>query len=284
MIKLITDSAADIPASELEAYGIQILPIPIVIDGKTYREGVDFTPEEFYPLLENAQSIPTHSQVTAVEFEEAFRQNAAAGVQSIICVTITSKGSGIYDAACLARKNVLEDGVYPGLTIDVIDSRQYTYVYGQAVVAAAKAAQEGKSRQEVLDILNFRLTHYQAILGLTNLTYAKKSGRITTVAAFVGELMGFRPILRLTGGELITESKVRGDKKLADTLVSMFRKERSKDGRPFYVFTGNNMELAEQLRDALIADGNEYAGLYHTGGAVTTNAGPTVTGIIMPID
>ena len=285
MIKIITDSAADIPAKELAEGQIEIMSIPITVDGVTYREGKDFTSEEYYQMLAKARSIPVHAQVTMLEYSEAFRKAIEEGYNNIICVTITAKGSGMYDAACLAKKVILEEQpvLAEEVTIDVIDSKGYTYVYGQAVVAAANAVKEGKSRQEVLEILRQHLEGYQAVVGLTNLSYAKHSGRITTVAAFVGEVMGFRPILRLTNGELKTEAKVRGDSKLIESLAQIFIKEAANDGRPYYIICADCMDNAQELKKQISKGSHiKCGGIYRIGGAVTTNAGPTVFGVIIP--
>ncbi|MEG1942697.1 MAG: DegV family protein, partial [Angelakisella sp.] len=95
---MITDSASDIPKSEWEELGIKLMPIPITIDGVTYRESVDFTGVDYYPMLAAAKDIPTHAQVTMIEFIDEYKKAAAEGFDGVICVTITSKGSGIYDA------------------------------------------------------------------------------------------------------------------------------------------------------------------------------------------
>lgn len=285
MIKMITDSASDIPKQECEAYNITLMPIPITIDGVTYRESVDFTGVDYYPMLAAAKEIPTHAQVTMIEFIEEFKRSIAEGYNEIICVTITSKGSGIYDAACLARKLMLEESpeLAGQVTIDVVDSKAYTYVYGMAVVAAAKAAQEGKSREEVLEILHAALDGYTASVGLFNLSYAKKSGRITTVAAFVGDVMGFRPMLCLEDGALVTRAKVRGDNKLIEELAAQYKKVSKEDGRPYYIICADSMDNAQLLQQAIQKiTVNPCGGIYRIGASVTTNSGPTIIGFVAP--
>lgn len=287
MIKLITDSAADVPKKEAEEYGIRVMPIPITVDGVTYREGVDFTSEEYYGILTSAKAIPTTAQITLVEFAEAFQEEIAQGNRHLICVTITSQGSGIYNAACLARKMVLEKQPAGGeeVTIDVVDSAAYTYVYGHAVVKAAKAAREGMDREGVLGLLHRELTTYQVYFGLTNLDFAKKSGRITSTAAFVGELLGFRPLLTIHNGETDTIQKVRGDHKLVSAMVEKFQNQASSDGRGFYIVHAQSPELTKDLRKALEkATKRKCLGEYLIGASVTTNAGPTVFGVIVPVD
>lgn len=287
MIKIITDSAADVPKKEAEEYGIRVMPIPITVDGVTYRESVDFTSEEYYDILVSAKAIPTTAQITLMEFADAFREEIAAGNRRLICVTISAQGSGIYNAACLARQMVLEErsAGEDEVTIDIVDSAAYTYVYGHAVVKAAKAAQEGMDREGILELLRRELTTYQVYFGLTNLDFAKKSGRITSAAAFVGEVLGFRPLLTIHGGETDTIQKVRGDHKLVAAMVERFQKQAAPDGRGFYIVHARDKELARELKKTLEkATGRKCLGEYLIGASVTTNAGPTVFGVMVPVD
>ena len=285
LLKIITDSAADVPQNEVQTYNIRVMGIPITVDGVTYRESVDFTSEEYYGMLTAAKAIPTTAQITLMEFADVFREEIAAGNRQLICITITAQGSGIYNAACLARKMVLEEQPEGEVTIDVVDSASYTYVYGHAVVAAAKAAQEGKSREEVLEVLHRELTTWQVYFGLTNLDFAKKSGRITSTAAFVGEVLGFRPLLTIHNGETDTIQKVRGDRKLVTAMVEKFQNRASNDGRGFYIVHARDRELAKELRKTLEkTTGRKCLGEYLIGASVTTNAGPTVFGVVLPTE
>ena len=286
MLKLITDSAADIPQKEVRAYNIRVMGIPITVDGTTYRESIDFTSEEYYKMLTEAKAIPTTAQITPIEFADTFREEIAAGNRELICVTITARGSGIYNAACLARQMVLEEsGGGEPVTIEVVDSASYTYGYGHAVVAAAKAAKEGAPFDKVLDLLRRELTSWQVYFAMTNLDFAKKSGRITSTAAFVGEVLGFRPLLTVHNGETDTIQKVRGDHKLIPAFLEIFRKRATDDGRGFYIVHARDKELPRELKKTLErSTGRKCLGEYLIGASVTTNAGPTVFGMIVPTD
>ena len=287
MIKIITDSAADLPEREAREYQIRVMPIPITVDGVTYRESVDFTSEEYYEMLTAAKSIPTTAQITPLQFAEAFREEIAAGYRQLICITITAQGSGIYNAACLARQMVLEEQPAGAeeITIDVVDSASYTYVYGHAVAEAGKAAAAGGSREEILALLHRELNTWQVYFGLTNLDFAKKSGRITSAAAFVGEILGFRPLLTIHNGGTDTIQKVRGDHKLIPAMVEHFQKQAVDDGRGFYIVHARDKELAKELRKTLEkTTGRKCLGEYLIGASVTTNAGPTVFGVMVPVE
>lgn len=287
MIKIITDSAADIPREEVEKYNITVMAIPITIDGETYMEGEDFTTKEFYKMLGKAKALPTTAQVTSFRFLETFRDVAEEGYSSIVCFTITSAGSGIYEAALLAKDAFMEEqpALAENMTIDIVDGRSYTYDYGHAVVDAAKAAQNGRSVEDVIQVFRHRREGYQVYFGLTNLDYAKKSGRITSAAAFVGELMGFRPLMTIHNGGTDTLFKVRGDQKLVEAMVKMYQERRSGDGRGFYILYADNKTMGQQLRKQIEKTTKDKClGEYYIGASVTINAGPTVFGVIMPVD
>ena len=284
LIKIITDSASDIPRQQQQEFDIEVMAIPIIVDGKTYYEGVDFTSEEYYKILVGAKEFPTHAQITMVQYGEAFFKAVQEGYKHIVCVTITSKGSGIYDAACSARKMLKIDkpNEMEGVTIEVVDSGSYTYAYGHMVVAAAKVAKETSDVKQVLASLAEYKNTYTAIVGLTNLTYAKKSGRITSAAAFVGEIMGFRPILQMVDGALVNYKKVRGDNKLIEEMANKYFEDSAENGKPYYIIHADSKENGELLRKALKKSKNKFGGFYNIGASVTTNAGPTVFGVIWP--
>lgn len=287
MIKIITDSAADIPRAEAEHYNIDVLAIPITLNGKTYMEGEDFDSPAFYKLLHTAKELPTTAQVTALRYYDAFSRAVREGARHIVCVTITSKGSGMYDAARVAKGFIFDEqpALRETVTIDVVDSGSYTYDYGHAVVDMAKGACQGKSLEDVLAIFRRRRETYQTYFGLTNLDYAKKSGRITSAAAFVGEVMGFRPIMTLHNGGTDTIGKVRGDQKLLTALLQLFQDRYSHDGRGFYILYSENKAMGVSLRKAIEKDtGVKCAGEYYIGASVTINAGPTVFGVTIPVD
>lgn len=127
--------------------------------------------------------------------------------------------------------------------------------------------------------------HSQVYFGLTNLDFAKKSGRITSAAAFVGEILGFRPLLTIHNGGTDTIQKVRGDHKLIPAMVEHFQKQAVDDGRGFYIVHARDKELAKELRKTLEkTTGRKCLGEYLIGASVTTNAGPTVFGVMVPVE
>ena len=213
-IKFVTDSAADIPRALREELEIQVLPFPIAMGNKEFQDGYDFTPQEFYPMLLAASQIPTHAQLTPFVFSQCFHEAFQDGFRCLIYTAINSKGSATYQNAVQARDEFYEDFPEARGTfhIHILDSRTYTMGYGWAVVQGAKMARAGADEGEVLAYLQDWIDHARVIFAPLDLRFAKKSGRVSAAAAFMGDALGLKPIMTFEGGDSKVVSKVRGEK------------------------------------------------------------------------
>lgn len=283
-IKFITDSASDIPAELAQKYNIQVLPIPITIDGKGYLERQDFTPSQFYQMVLDAESIPTTSHIPHTRYAEVYRHAALDGYTHVINITINAKGSNMYNAAVMGIDLFREDEpeLAEKLKITVIDSQSYTYTYGYAVVQGAKMAEEGKSAEEILDWINDYFSRVETYFAVLNLDFAKKSGRISAAAAFVGEVLGLRPIMTVSGGEIRILEKVRGDRNVIPKMLQIATDRRKGEKSPFIVMHTMHPEHGRELEKGLVkACGKYCAGDFEIGASITINAGPTAFGCIV---
>ena len=129
-------------------------------------------------------------------------------------VLINGGGSGTYQAACLAKSMFEEEQGEGKMTIEVIDSKTYTYIYGHIVVKAAEMREQGESFDAIVSVVKSRLNRVEAYLGVYSLKFLKKSGRISGGAAFVGEALGLKPISHVYDGAVKVCDKVRGEKAL----------------------------------------------------------------------
>ena len=187
---IVTDSASDVPA-ELEArYGIRILPFSIVVDGKSYVERKDFTPAEFYQMMLSAHDLPTHAQITPMEFVEVYRQAEEDGYQSVIYISINSHGSGTFNSARVAIDTYKEENPESKLQVYCVDSLSYTLGYGYMAVEAAKKAEKGTPAPEIVQYCEDWAKKSTIYFTPFTLEYVRKSGRVSCAAAFVGGLMG----------------------------------------------------------------------------------------------
>lgn len=282
-IKIMTDSASDIPSEQEREYDIKILPFPVTVGDDGYLERLDFTPDEFYDILLSAPKIPTTSQITMTQFCEEFTAVQAEGYDEVIFVSINGGGSNTYASACMARDQLYQD--HPDwkecFQIHLIDSKTYCAAYGYPVVEAAKKVRRGASSAEIIAFLEDWFDSVEIYLAPFTLEFAKKSGRIPCAAAFVGELIGLKPIISMIGGKTTILEKVRGDKAVIPALL-----KRAKDAAvpqtPYLLVKGMlEPESQELLNQAKKQFGREPAGTYKAGAAIAINAGPKIVALII---
>lgn len=283
MIKFVVDSACDLPKELSLEYGIEVLPLPIQVDGKEYHERIDFTNEEFYEMLKRAQAIPTHAQITALQYCEKFKEYEQAGFDEVIVITINSKGSGIYDAAQLAKKMFYEDSLCTeeDFPIHIVDSRTYTMAYGYPIVEAVRMVQKGAGAKQAVEYLEDFFASVEIYFAPYTLEYVKRSGRVSCAAAFVGEVLGLRPIISIIDGETKIVAKVRGDKNIVPKMLEIVS-GRKQGETPYFIVHGDEPAYGRQMRELAEKQfGYEPVGDYSIGAAISINAGPTVVGLIV---
>lgn len=282
-IKFLTDSASDIPQKTAEEKGITVLSIPITVEGKGYYERLDFTNEQFYDILARCQSIPTTSHIPHIQFVEEYKKAADEGYTHVICVTINSKGSNMFEAATAAISMFADE--FPAeakkLRVHVVDSLCYTYSYGLAVVMASDLAREGKSCEEILSFLDEYFARVETYFSVFTLDFAKKSGRISCAAAFVGDVLGLRPVFSIIDGEMTIVEKVRGDKNVVPHMMKLVEGRR-KPGTPFFSIRAAKDGVGEEMqRQSEAVFGEKALEMAYAGASITINAGPSLVGIMI---
>lgn len=152
-IRIITDSGCDISKENEEKYKglLEIMPFMVTIQGKSYVDRQDIQAEEFYKVLKEQQEIPKHSQITAIQFEDKYRELYAQGVRTIIVDVINGAGSQTCSNAQLAKQNVADE--LKDLTVYIVDSQNYTLAYGYPVIEACKKLEAGQSAESVVSYL-----------------------------------------------------------------------------------------------------------------------------------
>jgi len=281
-VRITTDSTADIPQDLREELGIAVLPLTILVREKEYRDGVDITPEEFYPILDAAEELPVSSQVAQrlymVLFEQAWRE----GCTDLIHVSINAKGSGTYQAGVIAQEEFYE--AHPeakeSIRIRLIDSGTYSMAYGIPVAEAARMARERAPVREIEAFLEDWLAHARPMFVPLDLKCVKKSGRISPAAAFVGDAIGLKPLITFEDGEAKILGKARGEAKAINLLVETCLKER-RPGTSYALVHGRNLETFQRLKEACaqVMDQPPMAE-YPVGCVISINTGPNMVGIL----
>ena len=285
-LKIITDSASDITFAEEAAYAIRVIPFPIALGGKSYLSRVDFDNQGFYALMNQyPDDLPTTSQVTPFQFQEIIEEEVAKGHSELIFLLINSQGSATYSNAVLARGTYFDE--HPEqvgkVKISVLDSRGYSSLYGYLVVEAAKMAMAGEGLEAVEAYLTQALEKRMIYFGIYSLKYAGKSGRIPSAAAFLGDKLGLKPVMKIFDHEITTAAKARGEQRLISSLVELVARDIA-PGTPYQLIYGSVVEDLDKLRLAMTQKlGYGPTGVYQIGAAIAANAGPRAVGVSFDI-
>lgn len=216
MIKIVTDTTADLPSAMVQEYDITIVPINILFDTESYKEGVNMDWDLFYRKIDELGIIPTTSQPSVGEFVEVYRRLAREGADAIISTHVTGKLSGTYQSAVMASQELADEvKVYPH------DSRAGSAALGLACVEASRMARAGKSPEEIIARLDEIRSRVNVLLTLENLEYSRKSGRVGGLAAALASVLNLKPIVDLQDGLLDVVEKVRSRKKSLNRLLDI---------------------------------------------------------------
>lgn len=280
-VKILTDSGCDIPPELEEQYKdrIEILPFLLSFNGNTYVDRKDIVLDDFYKLLKENDEIPKHSQLTAIQFEEKYRELYEQGVREIIVDVINSAGSQTYSNAVLAKQNVAEELL--DLKIYTVDSQNYTLAYGFPIIEACKKLDAGQTVESVVAYLEDWGRHAEAYIVGFDLRHMKKSGRITAAASFLGELMGLKPIIKLAAEKTAVLRKARGEKAAIESAVETVAASIIPE-TPWCIVTTTRPDCEKELIEKLTKKlGYGPAMVAKTGAVVSVNAGPEFIGIII---
>ncbi len=214
MIKLMVDRAADIEPEIAKKYDIEVLPFTVNLDGKSMIADRDFDVEGFYKMVRESDSIPTTSQMSPGDVEAMYRKIGKEN--QIIYISISAKGSGINNTADMVASRLIEE---EGFDITVINSEMFAMAIGYPVIEAAKLAESGAAKQEVIDFLTESFRRDTAYFVVDDLTFLKKGGRIKATTMAISSLLDIKPILMINDGLVEAYKKVRGLKKAMSIIV-----------------------------------------------------------------
>lgn len=201
-VAVVTDSTAYLPDGLAAAQGVVVVPLHVVMAGRSGAETVEVTPSEVAAALLERRSVVTTSRPTPGELAAAYRSTGAARVLS---VHLSTALSGTADSARLAAELVRPDGI----EVRVVDSRSIAMGLGFAVLAAAASASRGAGLDAVADLAERTAAATTTLFYVDALEHLRRGGRITAKAALVGTALGVKPLLHVVGGEVALLEKVR---------------------------------------------------------------------------
>jgi DegV family protein with EDD domain len=197
VVRLVTDSAADLPPALASELGIRVVPLTIRFGRDELVDGQDLGPAEFYARMASSPLLPETAAPSPGAFTEAFAQAFDEGADSVVCVNLSSDLSGTMQAAQLGARQL------EGRDIRVLDSRSVTWGVGSQVLAAARLAVGGADADAVVALVQDMIPRTRVYGALDTLENLRKGGRIGNARALVGTLLAIKPIIDLSSG--ITE-------------------------------------------------------------------------------
>ncbi|MBB6214574.1 DegV family protein with EDD domain [Anaerosolibacter carboniphilus] len=262
-IKIIGDSLSDIPKDLVVKYNISILPLTIRFGDEEYKDGIDLNPTQFFEKLKISSETPSTSQVPPHDFLVEIETALKNGYE-VIVINGSSGVSGTHQSALMAKMQLDSDDV------TVVDTQALSYACGMIVVEAARMAQTGKSKKEILDRIENMKNRADHLFSVETLEYLKRGGRLSAAKAAIGTILNVKPILTIADGKVENLDKVRGSKKIIPRMIELAKERGIRKGCEIIgLAAGDNMEVLQILKEEIIRE-------FEPKELVTTNIGCTI--------
>ncbi len=217
MLKIITDSASDLPKEYITAHQLHVIPTPVVIDETDYFDGKTIQTKEFYNILDDTKRDVRTYHINPAMFEEAFTPYAQAG-DSIIYLCFSTGIAGTFNAAHIAKENVLEQ--YPDFDLTIIDSKSASIGFGLLVSKLVTMLENGAPKEVLIEAADYFISHIHHVFTVHTLAYLIKGGRLSKFKGTIAETLDMKPILIVDkAGSLQVLKTVRGRKKSLKALI-----------------------------------------------------------------
>ena len=273
-VRVVCDSTADLDDAFRDAHGIQVVPLQVIIDDESYRDGVDITPAELYGRMRRDGVSARTSQPTPAEFESVFREITDAG-DAVVCTTISSGLSGTYGSATQAAEALADR------PIRVIDTRSVSVGHYAAVTEAVRVGEAGADLEAVAAAVDRLLPQIRLLFTVETLEYLRRGGRIGGARALLGSMLDVKPILEMENGSIEPVGRVRTYRRAVDSCAeAVERAAKEWGGARVFIAQGDAAEAAAQMKARLEASlpGTEIT-LLVVGPVIGAHAGPGAVGV-----
>lgn len=274
MVKITADSTCDLSQELLDKLNITLVPLHILVDGKSFDDGVDINPMDLFNYVEQDGKTCKTASVNVYEYENIFSQYASE-YDAIVHITLGSQFSSCFQNASIAARNY--ENVY------VIDSKNLSTGSGYLVYEAALLAKDGKKAKEICELLSDSISKIDASFVIDQLDYLYRGGRCSGLEAFGARLLQIKPSIEVIDGVMAVDKKYRGS---FDRCLEHYVKDKlsnSKEIDPTRVFLNNCMcseETLNLVRDIIIQSGKFTEIIEADAGCtIASHCGPNTLGI-----
>jgi DegV family protein with EDD domain len=272
-IKIVTDSAADIPLDLAHEWGIEVVPILVRVDGQLYRSGIDITHEQIYTLLQEGNRTVETLAPAANVFEQTYR-NLAIEYDYIFSIHLSGRLGGVYQAATQGCAKLPAS-----LTrIELIDSRSASMGLGTVALAAASAARDGADPKDVQQLINGMIRHTHVVFFVDTLEYLEQSGWLSLAAPVLGSMQRIKPLLILDDGEVVPYERTRTRAKAIEGLFTFIEDfPQVQDVIVMYATTSDDVEKLLEKVELIFP--RERVQVVQYGPSLAAHLGPGAMGV-----
>lgn len=275
MLKIVMDSACEIPEEWRAEYDVQVIPVNILFENKTYLQGIDLSNDDFYRLADTTGVIPKTSQPTPQQFVDFYKRIAQAS-DTILSVHVTSKLSGTFNSAVLAAKELKNM-----FTVIPYDSGCGSAAVGFMCKEIRQLERAGATIQSILARLDEIRKNVNIVLTLDTLEYAHRSGRVGAMSAALAAIIKIKPIIILKDGALDMREKVRTRQRAIDRVLEIIHDRVDDRLVNIAVVHSRSIDVARQLMQRIkdTFHVNEMI-LSELSIGIAANLGPGTVGIV----
>jgi len=217
MVKIVTDSCADLPKEIAEELGITVVPLTVRFGQEVFLDGLELKIDEFYHRMTSGAELPKTTQPSPADFVRVYTE-LSNQTDGIVSIHISSKLSGTYSSAIMAAKEVAGK-----VKVVVIDTMMASMGIGLLAIVAARTAAAGVSLEEVVKLVTEKIPRTGYFGLINNLEYLYKGGRLGRGQAFLGSILNVKPILQMADGEVYPLERARGYQKAFSRLIGITR-------------------------------------------------------------
>ena len=270
-IRVVTDSACDLPAPLVQALGIEVVPLTIRFGTEEFVDQVELSAAEFWDRVERSDKLPETAAPSPGAFEARFRRLMDRGATGIVCINLSSHLSGTMQSAQVAAAATVD--VCP---VQVIDSQSASMGQGNLCLTAARRAADGDSLESIVAEVVDRRDRTKLFATLDTLEFLKRGGRVGNARALLGTVLSIKPVVELRDGVVEEAGKVRTRSKALKLLAA-----KASEGKIEHlaVLDGNAPDVDDLLAllEPIFPRDDIITGV--VGPVIGTHAGPRVIGV-----
>ncbi|MCE5209631.1 MAG: DegV family protein [Chloroflexi bacterium] len=280
-VSIVTDSSAYLPQEFIDRYGIHVVPLNVIWYGKTYRDGVDITADEFYDRLASASELPTTSQTNVFTYEQLFKELIDSG-NSVLVLPISAGLSACLKSALDAKEN------FPGAPIEIMDTRLVAMALSFQVLVAARAAEAGANLMECKAAAEAAYEKIGVYFTVETLKYLYKGGRIGGAKHLFGTVLKIRPVLEIKDGKIELVESVVTTRKAVQRMIDLVERDINIKGYKqvhISVFHAGAQKPAEELLEEVNQRFNPVESIFSkVSPVIGTHTGPGTLSIAYMVE